>query len=518
MNPLGFVPRPRRPLEALDLGLGLLQAHARPVFAVFFLQVSIVLALVLPFTWRTPAWSLLWLWWLKPWLDRGTLHVLGRRVFGEEAGPLTFLGNLKAIHRRGLWAGLLWRRLSPMRSFLLPTWQLEGLGSKAWAGRVRLLMADGGGTAALLTLVGFLFQAFILFGVLGLLQMLVPKGVPLQLWQALDQAFGTPWFNALFTLLGLLALTATEPFYTAAGFALYLNRRTQLEGWDLEQAFRRLAERVRASLRVVLLLLALGGGTAWAQEAPSSTPALHELEEEEAEEAPKPPGPLLPQAPARKAVQELLDHDPELRRSQEVKVLKYRPTGKEPKWLRSLLDALFGETKQKSTELKVREEPAWWEALAAVMKGVLVAGLVSLVLFLVYKFHQKYTARGEEVDDFQIPEAVGGLDIRPESLPPDVAGEALRRFRQGDPRGALALLYRGALAALVHGFRVEIGASSTEGDCLRSATAVLEEGRFRTFSLLTTTWMTMAYQDLPPTEEVMDRLCTDWRQAFGGAP
>lgn len=30
-----------------------------------------------------------------------------------------------------------------------------------------------------------------------------------------------------------------EPFYVAAGFAMYLNRRTELEAWDVEQELRR---------------------------------------------------------------------------------------------------------------------------------------------------------------------------------------------------------------------------------------------------------------------------------------
>jgi hypothetical protein len=30
-----------------------------------------------------------------------------------------------------------------------------------------------------------------------------------------------------------------EPFYVAGGFALYLNRRAELEAWDIEQEFRR---------------------------------------------------------------------------------------------------------------------------------------------------------------------------------------------------------------------------------------------------------------------------------------
>jgi hypothetical protein len=29
-----------------------------------------------------------------------------------------------------------------------------------------------------------------------------------------------------------------EPFFVAAGFAMYLNRRVELEAWDIEQEFR----------------------------------------------------------------------------------------------------------------------------------------------------------------------------------------------------------------------------------------------------------------------------------------
>ena len=34
------------------------------------------------------------------------------------------------------------------------------------------------------------------------------------------------------------------------GFALYLNRRTLLEGWDIEVALRRIAERTRRALPI----------------------------------------------------------------------------------------------------------------------------------------------------------------------------------------------------------------------------------------------------------------------------
>ena len=35
------------------------------------------------------------------------------------------------------------------------------------------------------------------------------------------------------------AVLFVEPFYVAAGFAMYLNRRAELEAWDIEQKFRR---------------------------------------------------------------------------------------------------------------------------------------------------------------------------------------------------------------------------------------------------------------------------------------
>ena len=36
-----------------------------------------------------------------------------------------------------------------------------------------------------------------------------------------------------------VAVLFLEPFYVAAGFAMYLNRRAELEAWDIEQEFRR---------------------------------------------------------------------------------------------------------------------------------------------------------------------------------------------------------------------------------------------------------------------------------------
>jgi hypothetical protein len=36
-----------------------------------------------------------------------------------------------------------------------------------------------------------------------------------------------------------IVIAFLEPFYVAAGFAMYLNRRAELEAWDVEQELRR---------------------------------------------------------------------------------------------------------------------------------------------------------------------------------------------------------------------------------------------------------------------------------------
>ena len=51
-----------------------------------------------------------------------------------------------------------------------------------------------------------------------------------------EAALLAQWLASLAYMLAVLFL---EPFYAAAGFGMYLNRRAELEAWDIEQEFRR---------------------------------------------------------------------------------------------------------------------------------------------------------------------------------------------------------------------------------------------------------------------------------------
>jgi len=495
-----FALRSRSPLEALDLGLELLRAHLGPVARVLFLQLAVLLALTLPFCWRQPAWCLLALWWMLPWLDRGTLHVLSREVFGQDAGVFPFLADFRAVHRHGLLAGLLWRRLSGSAGFLLPVWQLEGQNGRGFRARARVLRKHTATTAFLLSAMTFLLSALTLFGVLGLLQTLTPRALGLNLWQGLTENFARPWFNWSFTAFGLLAVVITRPLYAAAGFALYLNRRTQLEGWDLEQAFRALATRLKAAGQVVLMLLMLAPVLrAQPAEAPAPVVATN--------------GPLQPEAPARQQVLRLLQEDPELRRTRQARDLHYRPSGREPRWLRTFLDWLF---KDRTAGTQRTPPPAWWPYLATGLQALVILGLVAALIYFLWRYLGSRQAPLALDAAYEPPEALMGLDLRPETLPEDLPGEALRRFRAGDPRGALALLYRGALAVLVQRDGLRVPASATEGDCLRAALPSLDEAPGQTLRLLTRTWMRMAYLGEAPAPAAMEALCAQWPAAFGG--
>ena len=59
-----------------------------------------------------------------------------------------------------------------------------------------------------------------------------------------------------------LAVLFIEPFYVAAGFAMYLNRRAELEAWDIEQEFRHAFARLRPRRAGGVVVLATVDGGA----------------------------------------------------------------------------------------------------------------------------------------------------------------------------------------------------------------------------------------------------------------
>lgn len=118
----------------------------------------------------------------------------------------------------------------------------------------------------------------------------------------------------------------------------------------------------------------------------------------------------------------------------------------------------------------------------------------------------------------QLPVRVGGLDIRPETLPDDIGAEARRLWIVGDAAGALSLLYRGALSALVLRFSAAIRASSTEQECLRAARGVLAAPPAGYFEALTRAWQSTVYAQRRPDAAAALALCDEFARHFSPTP
>jgi hypothetical protein len=231
--------RPRANFEAADLGVRLCQRASRDVYACYLSVLAPVAALALA-CYEIAGWlPILILWWAKPWLDRTILFALSRAAFGQSTRP----GDLWREQRQVWWSQLprtlTTRRLSLWRSFTQPVYQLEGLrGSEL---RVRVRQIRSGRTRAgvgILTAFGSA-ETSVLFGLASLLVWFAPKGMGLQFSALLTSGQGAGWIDFALSAAYACAIGFVEPFYVAAGFALYLSRRAELEAWDIEQEFRR---------------------------------------------------------------------------------------------------------------------------------------------------------------------------------------------------------------------------------------------------------------------------------------
>lgn len=151
---------------------------------------------------------------------------------------------------------------------------------------------------------------------------------------------------------------------------------------------------------------------------------------------------------------EELKQDENLNGQRKMRMLRWKESGRQSSqpdlgWLRWVA-GFFGWMGQSARYLV-------WLTIA------LLAGWLGIYLFRAIK---NSGANPDVADAFVPPTHVRNLDIRPESLPPNVGAAAKKLWERGDHRAALSLLYRGLLSRLTHVHRVPILDSSTEGDCL----------------------------------------------------
>ncbi|HSD52831.1 MAG TPA: DUF4129 domain-containing protein [Burkholderiales bacterium] len=468
--------RPRGGWESLDLGFQMARNWWRPVWGTW-LAVYLPLALVLHAVfWDRPWLAVLVLWWLKPALDRFVLYVVSRAVFGDPPTVRETLAAWRDVLTPGVLMGLTLFRLDLARSFMLPVWLLEKQTGREAHRRRKALGQRMRYYAVWLTILCAHFEvvAILSLGVLG--DLLGPAGADAGfefrgLLRGGDDA-RWDWFDSLYYVA---AVSAVEPLYVCAGFALYLNRRAILEGWDIELQLRRLDERLRGI--AVAALAAVAFGLAALLASPPAVAAERSASEE---------------------IREVLKA-PEFQEYREAKVWRDRRGEKDRKRGEPDLGfwSNFGLFLAEITESLV------WIAVAL--------GIVALALVL-RRWVPVWFVR--EPGAYRPPDALFGLSLAPESLPDDVAAAAGELVRKGRLREALSLLYRGALSVLVHRDHVALAEGDTEGDCVRAAQKALPPGGGDYFARLVRTWTNAAYAGRLPDAGSAAALCREWAPHF----
>ena len=519
--------RPRSAWEAMDLGVLLARRHAGLLMASWALLTLPLFALLSLLLWQYPAWALLLFWWLKPAYERLPLYILSRSLFGDTPSLRQALKALPGLLRPQLLASLTWRRLSLTRSFDLPVLQLEGLDGTARSQRLRVLGQANTGRIILLTLVGLHLEGALYLGLITLFYLMLPPQIVLDWsWASLMQAASGDWLwlEHLSNLFYVLVLIAWEPVYVACGFTLYLNRRTLLEAWDIELVFRRLRQRLTG----IAYALLLGGGLllmhtpnqALAGESASSCPVpVEDPDGPQAERLLQQP---LTSAAAQRQIGELLDQPPFENRET---ITRWR-LGPEKEQPAKNLDAKPTQS-LKQLIVKLFKLTQFWKSLdsvARLFEALLWAALASLLLLLLWRYRDWLNTFAGRLGLPQrqrrpLPAVLFGLEIAPQSLPEDVAGEAERLWAE-QPREALGLLYRALLSRLLHELRLPLKDSHTEGEVLRLVLTLdqAELGRFT--QVLTRHWQNLAYGHRPPPETLKRDLCDGWQRLIeqGTAP
>ena len=500
LDKLQFSASVRSGWQAIDLGFLMASAWWRPLFIVGALPPMILfIALLIIFS-DNPVLAGFIIWWLKPFWERLPLFFGSRMVFGDESGQVEILWQTKSLYLKDTIPWLLWRRLSFQRAFDAPVTVLEGLSGKERSSRLNILHGKHNDIAVGNQAICFCFEWIFCFGIATLVLFFIPDDFGLDVYDTVEElTLAGQW---LYTICWFIAMTLVMPFHTMAGFALYLNRRIELEAWDIEITFRNLANRKQQSTQKIVQLMS---ATLLAILITLTTPSTSHAEVNHDNTS------------ASQLVDEVLQGEDF---GQEISVRKWRfknlieeNEDKIPEWLINFIE--------------------WWEnnvdfgsdsdgentllATAAWLKLLLITLAVVLFVYLLYRFRGPIRSLQHGQKRESTPEVMFGLDVRPESLPDDIPAQVMSFWRDNRHRDALGLLYRASLSRLIEQHALAFKSSYTEAECAALVKSRGIDSLSNYFAGLTRIWCHLAYGHELPAIEAIENLCEGWSAEMADA-
>lgn len=524
---LAIEPRLRNSWEAIDLGFRLALAHYRPLFLAWLIPASVI-ALIAPWILQdNTLWALVIIWWLKPLLDRTPLYLASRALFGESQTSWQGLKQIPQTLRIDWAASITWRRFSPARSYHLPVTLLEGLSGKDRSKRLQILDRRSSGAAVWLSIVCLSFEAIIILAWYFFINLLTPDEFNFYP-EATFLSLGL--FDWMEYILTVFAMAMVGPLYVCAGFLLYINRRIELEAWDVEIYFRKMVKQRTQpqqnttklrSLIVVLLVL----GTSFSLTPSSNAQDLTDTE-------------LLP--PAQASAQTLKADEEQKQNaktlitevlagedfSQTKEVTRWRlrswntedDSDNSADWIINLINK-FLDWLASDDEAKDQEIPdmGWWRDLYKVMAALAVLALCG---YLLYRYRNvqieiRLPFKSKTAKPVQPPASqIFGLDVTAESLPEDLPNAVRTEIEKNNYRAALSLLYRATLHQLIHQGHFQFQDSFTEGECVRLVKSSGDARLSLYTEQLTLIWQKLAYGHQAPAPEAIEEYCNQWQELF----
>lgn len=498
---IGVVLRPRSPREAVDLGVAMLREHAVAVWSAWFaLTLPIaVICIALGSLVGLPWLGLLLLWWMLPLFDRLPVFVLSRAVFDRAPSWRETLRGQRKMPWGGTWASLSWRRFDTHRALRLPLELLEGLTGKQRGPRWRVLRRNISGSAAMLTYGCLLLEMVLFFSVFLLIALFVPRELVSDPFGGLfrhNPQDSSDSLSIFVSIVGYFAMSVIEPWYIASGFGLYLTRRTQLEAWDIDLAFRRMRHRLMNAGRALALVLAclIFPQLSHAAEEKKAAQPEQSVQIDKVFEPLKLGG---DSAFGRAALQAYEDK----RFGRPIKKLEWVPR------------QLFDEPKPEKVDL---EPPGIGNLFAGginiLLWSLLAVVVIMLAIFAIRHLRLRVPVIGKPSE--KLHTSVTELPAEA-PLPDDLAGATRMLWRSGKRREALALLYRGCVEQVAAASHSDVPDDATEAECLRRARALDNEEHRQRAVAIVRTWQYAAYADRFPSEHEIDALLTGWPAQAG---